>query len=419
MNRHAPLPPCVPVFWLWSAALILAASGTWIDFAARPGINWALSTFAASAALLAFQRTAGKPLHWQGLLPLLLACLLAGGAAVTTSPFMDALILMGVTGLLGTSLLIVARPDARDELGAAQLALSPVTAGFEILRETGRRVSQAAGYARAEQSLPVMRGIALAVPITAAFGLLLASADPVLSSWRDSLIRALRDLAFVNRTVCFIALGTVALGSLGQALAPAATGAPVDGPSPRRWFTLGATERLIILGPVVALFGLFFALQLSHVLGTAAALPGSGVTFAQAAHQGFGELTIAASLCAALLIAMARSAGAARLDTRERALGVALILEAQVLLLSAFHRITLYEAVYGFTELRLLVQCYAGVVLVALALLGLEILGCRLQAPGTTMCGSGNPGTDRPGLLEPCRVDRAREPAALRADRQA
>ena len=134
-------------------------------------------------------------------------------------------------------------------------------------------------------------------------------------------------------------------------------------------------ERLIVLVSVVTLFSIFFVLQISRLFGNSGGLAGSGITYAQAAHEGFGELTIAASLCATLLIGLAAgSIGGVRSRT-ERALSAVLILQAQLLLLSAYHRLEIYEDVYGFTELRLYVQCYTGVVFVALGQLALEILG--------------------------------------------
>ena len=365
--------PAVLACWLWPVALVLAAGQTWVDFAAQPGLNWLLSTVWTVMAFIALHRFAGKPLPWRVLLTASLACLLAGGAAVTANPFLDLLILLTVLTLLATSLLIAGSPGIATQLGLIRLAMSPAAAAWSLLLEAGRRLRDAAGYARAEKSLPTLRGIALALPITLAFALLLSNAEPVLAGWRQVVLIALRDLGFLNRGLVFAIFATVALGSLGIALAAPAGRDRTPGPPSQRSVYLGVTERVIVLGAVVGLFALFFGLQLSHFLGQEAATPGSGVTYAQAAHEGFGELTIAATLCATLLIALSRSTGFERFHATERRLSLALILLAQLTLLSAFHRITVYEQAYGYTELRLFVQAYAVGVLICLALLWLEI----------------------------------------------
>ena len=61
----------------------------------------------------------------------------------------------------------------------------------------------------------------------------------------------------------------------------------IPGPAaPTAGARLGDTERLIILGSVVALFAAFLLLQLSYLFGNAPARIGSGVTFAEYARRG-------------------------------------------------------------------------------------------------------------------------------------
>jgi two-component system sensor histidine kinase BaeS len=360
---------------LWCAALLLAACETGVNFEARPGLNWSLSTLAAAGMFAAFLWMGGKALSWQRLLPLLLACALAGGAAITASAFMDALVLIGTLGSLAAALLINSSASVPDQFGTTELLLAPAIAGVSILREARRRIGEALAYARADSSLPIVRGIALASAVTFVFSLLLSNADPLLAYWRDSVVQSLRDFSFLSRTTCFTVFGMLSLGSFGIAL----TAAPAPDDSRQiptgRSLVLGSTERRIVLWAVVSLFGSFLTLELSHLFGNAAAIRGDGVTYAQTAHQGFAELSVVASLCAALLIALTKSSASRRLQPMERALSVAVILQAQLLLLSAFHRMQLYEDAYGFTELRLLVQIYIGIAGVALAKLTLETLG--------------------------------------------
>jgi hypothetical protein len=380
VNARTPPQPPVRVWPLWFAALTLAACETWIDFDARAGLNWLLSTLLMSTAFMAFLKAGCKPLNAERCLPLVTACAMAGGAVVSSNPGVDAFVVMGVVMSLAVGLLLGGSAAPRQELSPREYLVAPATAGTVALREAGARLGEAARILRAGESVPAVRGVAIATPITVVLGLLLSNADPVMAAWRDNVWKTLIEMTFLGRTLFFGAAGVLMLGSLGQALRPVMPagdrGRLATGISKR----LGNTERTIILSAVVALFALFLVLQLSHFFDSAADIRGTGLTYAQAAHEGFAELTIAASLCALLLMALSQASGAAGLQRGEKVLSVVLIVEAQILLLSAFHRIVVYEDIYGFTELRLLVQLYEGCVLMALGLLIVEVLaGLNLQ----------------------------------------
>jgi uncharacterized membrane protein len=375
MTTQPQSRPDVAVWKLWLVVLILAACETWINFGAAPGLNWLLSALATSQAFVYFRWAAGKPLPWERLWTLILACLLASGAAITANLQLAWLVFIGVVGALAVGLRADTNATERPHVGARDLLLASVTTGHALLCEARQRMGEARHAARSERGVPVLRGVALAAPVTLVFALLLSNADPLLAYWRGSLLQALVAGSFLTRTFCLAGFGALSLGALGGALRANAPAIAIGDAESVRRSGLGPTERLIILASVVALFGSFFVLQISHFFGNAAGVPGSGITYAQAAHEGFGELTIAASMCAVLLIALATNSATGTRGRAERALGAALILEAQILLLSAYYRIELYENVYGFTELRLYVQCYAGVVFVALGQLGLVIIG--------------------------------------------
>src|SRR6185503_3693677 len=139
----------------------------------------------------------------------------------------------------------------------------------------------------------------------------------------------------------------------------------VSGPPPR----LGDTERLVVLGAIGTLFATFLLLQLSYLFGNAPVTRGSGVTFAEYARRGFGELTTVATLCTLLLAALDRWA-----------VRVAVVVEVEVLLISALRRLWLYESAYGFTTARLYAHVYMVAVAVFLGLLGWGL--CRGLRPG-------------------------------------
>jgi len=392
-----PTPPsgAVAPWKLWCVASILAGCDTWIDCGALPGLNWLWTTLSAVIAFGAIR--AGTALAWRELTPLLIACALAGGAVVTANAPVLALLLLGVPASLAIGVSIAIGTENLEQRGARQLLLAPAIVLFAASGEALRRLSAGAGAVRAPQRLPVLRGVAFAAPVLLTFGLLLSAADPVLAAWRELAVQAFRDQSVLRRTLCFAGFAFMLLGTLGLASNPPALGAPAAArsPVPPRW-VVGRTERMIVLGAVVALFALFLGLTASHLFGDRGGTPGTGVTYAQAAHQGFGELCLVASLCVALLLTLVASSDRPRLDPVERTLSALLVLETQLLLLSAVHRVSLYEEAYGFTEQRLAVQYYAGLVAVALAVLAAEILGSpdlkRLArrwtlAAGLALCG--------------------------------
>src|SRR5262249_34478669 len=94
-------------------------------------------------------------------------------------------------------------------------------------------------------------------------------------------------------------------------------------------------------------------------------------------HRGFVELNIAATVCGAVLLLLARHAHSGSWRRLVRILEWVVLLQAQILLVSAFHRVLLYELAYGFTRLRLYVQVYAAVAFVGLGLWGLELRDWR------------------------------------------
>jgi len=375
MNVHNNTPSSASVWKLWCAAWILAGCETGLDFDAHAGLNWALSTLALSALFVSLLLAAGKAPRWQRLLPLGFACAIGAGAALTTNAGLDALIVIGVAGSLAAASLLASDGAAPHSLGATALLLGPATATVSALQEAARRVGELARRYRQGRNLAALRGVALATPITLGLALLLSNAEPIMAAWRDEITRVLQEFSFLGRLTFFLFAGVMALGYLGQALRPAV------GPNPvtplredRERQRLVETERLIVLVSVVSLFALFFVLQLSHLIGTAAGTRGSGVTYAQTVHEGFAEMTLAASFCVVLTLGLLHSAGGKGLSTREKRLGVLLTIQSQMLLLSALYRIDRYEEVYGYTELRLLVQCYEICVLIGLSLLAVELL---------------------------------------------
>ena len=369
----SPLPRAPKPLWmLWSAAAALSAFATALLYAARPGINWPLSTLAASLGLMIFLGSARRQWRLNVVLPLALACLIASGAALTTNPAAALLIAAAALFALGSAV-VAAYIDSTPADGPITWVLAAPYAAVLTASEAGRRFAEATGAFREGRGIPVIRGIAIAAPVTLLLALLLCEADPTFAAGRDFVESAFRDFSILPRGVFFSVLTVCLVGGFGIALrAPSSEPAHHSTPwTPRP--LVGDTERQIVLGSVAALFAIYLVLQVSYLFGDPGGRTGSGISYADAVHRGFIELNVAASVCGVLLLALRLLAVPTPYDRRLKALEWIVTLQAAMLLVSAFYRVNLYEGAYGYTRLRLYVQVYAVVALFALILLLVEL----------------------------------------------
>jgi hypothetical protein len=366
----APAASAAPVR-IWGAALGTGTLVTGLVFDALPGLNWLLALLLVIAGL----HIAGGPRLWSRLgrharLAIAVALLLAGGTVITANGVLHFWSLLGIVSLCAIATLLTAGLPV-DRLGPARMALAPFQVGLLVVREAGRRCGRdARGLIRDEHGFRVLRGAGLALPIVWVFFLLLGGADPTLAAWRDALAKAFEDLSIAPRTVFFVLVTVVLLGAYGVATSsPRGTLATETVPSE----LLADLERIIVLGAVAALFALFVVLQVTDLFGDPGARAGSGLTYAEALHRGFIELTAAVSLCATLIIAGDRLAIRGARESLVRALGLLLVAECFVLLGSATQRLLAYPAAYGYTTLRLYVAIYIVAAACALVLLAREV----------------------------------------------
>lgn len=358
---------------VWVSAIAVSAIGAWIMFDAMPGVNWGLWTAAASIGLIALARGRGT-LDTSTLVMLGIATLLGAGAAVTADPLMHALSCLGVMLFLALAMLLSVDPGFR-RITAFFVITSPFVAGGTALGESFTRVVEATSMLRSTRARAGVRGALITIPIVAIFALLLSNADPTFAGWRDEIGRIIETWSFIPRTIFFFVMLTIVLGAYSfAARTPASIRAPaVSSPATQsRW--LGATERLILISAINALLWLFIAVQLSYLFGNVPTIPGSDMTFAEYARRGFGELTIVATLSIVLILVSERYG---RVNGHARALSaltITLLVAVLIILASAFYRVRLYEAAYGFTVSRLYAQTYMIVLAAALLALAMGVL---------------------------------------------
>ncbi|HYO43943.1 MAG TPA: DUF4173 domain-containing protein [Candidatus Limnocylindrales bacterium] len=160
-------------------------------------------------------------------------------------------------------------------------------------------------------------------------------------------------------------IGGYAAGSVAAAWAPSPSWAAAPRPADQRPLRLGTTEAATILVVVDLVFAIFVGLQLAYLFGGNDTRALAGITYAEYARRGFFELVLVAVLAGMLVVTLDLSVA-----RRSRVqLGGALVLLGltAVVLVSALVRLRLYQAMYGWTELRFVVLVSIGWLAVALA----------------------------------------------------
>ena len=221
-----------------------------------------------------------------------------------------------------------------------------------------RKAQVEAGIQPAKRNIwPVVRGIVIALPIIAIFASLLASADAIFGQRLTEIIKwfnidNLPELIF--RLVYIVLIGYALAGVVLHAATESKDEKISNEDRPFILPFLGYVESTIVLGSVVALFLIFVIIQFQYFFGGTSNIHIDGFTYAEYARRGFGELVTVAFF--ALLMFLTFSAITKRDTETQRkifsGLGVTLAALLLVMLLSAYQRLGLYEAAYGFSRLR-------------------------------------------------------------------
>jgi hypothetical protein len=209
----------------------------------------------------------------------------------------------------------------------------------------------------------LVRGLLVAIPVLLIFGVLLASADAVFASFVDF------DISDIVEHTVALAFALVAMAGLLRLASVEHVDVPdVRGPK------LGPQEWTVVLVLLNVMLGTFAAARLVALSeGGRRVIESAGLTYAEYARSGFFQL-LAASLLAVGVIAALRATADIR-TTSERLrftiLSLGVVLLTLALVVSAFHRLFLYEQEFGLTMLRLYAQSaivWVGAVLIFLAL---------------------------------------------------
>jgi hypothetical protein len=364
----------------WTAAILTSALGAAILFSAEPGINWPIWVAAASVSLILSRLVAVRRVETPLLVLVAWATVLSSGFALTDHEGFRLLIVASDAMLLGLATITLGAEKWSD-LSAKLLVAVPFLAPFRVVTTSGREVADAPNSVSSPRFRSIIKGTLLSVPLVIVLVALLGSADPVIRWSTDHIAAWFPDWSFPPRVLFFVFLLTLTLGANSLArrqLAAKFPQYPPLGVTP----TVGLTEQRMVLWSAAVVLWLFVLLQASYLIHPPPAAVGTGVTFADFARRGFGELSFAATLVGAIILVLeyTRPRDATESDrTLLRRLELALVIALEIILISAFRRVILYEQAYGYTTARVFAQGYMIVMALSLAALAFEITRERIS----------------------------------------
>ena len=228
----------------------------------------------------------------------------------------------------------------------------PLGFGTEIRRLPSGQPSPS--EKRSSRMWPILRGIAIALPVIAIFASLLSSADPIFAKrFKDFIdLFNIENLPeYIFRLAYILVFAYILAGIYLHAAQKSDEKVEEKTLVPS---FLGFTESSIVLGSVVILFVAFVVIQFQYFFGGQANIHIEGYTYSEYARKGFGELITVAFF--SLLLLLGLGAVTRRESETQRwtfsILGAGLVGLVVVMLVSAFQRLVLYEEAYGFSRLR-------------------------------------------------------------------
>ncbi len=367
---------------LWIVALALGWLFDFLFWKQSPGINFAIyAGLVLGGGFLVLGLNGLKP-SWKSLLLLLPILFFAAMTFIRQEPlsiFLAVAFTLALMGLLALTYLGGRWPwySLSDYVFnyvklAGSMVARPVIFMMERKKQAGETPPPAASASSSgwKRFWAILRGVLIAIPVVVIFAALLASADLVFAQRVQDFVKLFRlgNLPQYIFRCIYILVGAYALAGIFLHAALKSQDEKLVGmDKPLVPQFLGFTEAAVVLGAVVVLFALFAVVQFQYFFGGQTNVGVQGYTFSEYARRGFGELVAAAFF--SLLLFLSLSAVVKRQNQAQRrvfsGLGLGMVALVGVMLYSAFQRLVLYEAAYGFSRLR----AYTHVFMIWLAVL--------------------------------------------------
>ena len=348
---------------LWITVLILGWLFDFLFWQHAPGINfaifWMLSLIAGFYLLLGDEKRPHRTSLW--LLPLF--GFFAAVTFIRSEPMttflaytftMFTLTIFTVTYLGGRWMQYTLSDYASKTLSMiGSLLIRPISFTVDVHKARSEAGVQPSKY----NFMPILRGLVIAVPVVMIFASLLASADVVFNQRLEDFVEVfkLENLPeYIFRLIYILVIGYGLAGIFLHAATESKDEKLIGEEKTIIPAFLGFIESSIVLGSVVALFAAFVVIQFQYFFGGSTNINVEGYTYADYARKGFGELVAVAFFALMMLLTLS---GITKRETETQkkiysGLGVALVALLLVMLVSAYQRLNLYEAAYGFSRLR-------------------------------------------------------------------
>ena len=224
-------------------------------------------------------------------------------------------------------------------------------------------------------SLSIFRGVLLAIPVLILFTILLSSADMVFDQSLDKLFGSLQFgniKEYLCRGIRVVLIAYIFTGLIKYAAFRSKQEKIYGSEKSSRKTFLGFTESTIVLGSVLLLFSIFIMIQFRYLFFGESNITFTGFTYSEYARRGFTELVAVAVL--SLLLMQGLSLAVKRESKQQKGIFngflIGLVCAVLIMLVSAYQRLLLYEAAYGFSRLR----AYAHVFMIWLGVLIVAVL---------------------------------------------
>jgi hypothetical protein len=247
------------------------------------------------------------------------------------------------------------------------LIAQPISFNVELKREQAE-----SGIPTKRLNLwPVLRGIVIAIPILAIFAALLASADTIFNNQLNAFLKLFFNLdtfpEYIFRLCYILFIAYILAGVFLHAALHSKDEKLLGEEKPLISQFLGFTETAIVLGSVTILFAAFVIIQFKYFFGGQSNISLAGFTYSEYARRGFGELIVVAFFSLLMILGLSMITRRENKVQRQAYSGLSSIIVVLVIvmLVSAYQRLALYEAAYGFSRLR----TYTHVILIWIGLL--------------------------------------------------